>query len=124
MQAYANSKLCLTSSTFESARRFQQQGDAVNCNVVTPGMVHTNISRFMPTWLGYLSWPFRKALLRSPDQGAEVVVWAATAPELKDATGKYYGDCKEIEASLPAQDPTMARDIYAATTAVLQRWLR
>jgi len=124
MQAYANSKLCLTSSTFETARRLQQQGDTVNCNVVTPGMVHTNLSRFKPAWRGYLSWPLRKALLRSPGQGAEVVVWAASAPDLKNATGKYFGDCKEIEASLPAQDPAMARDIYTATTAVLQRWLR
>jgi len=119
MQAYANSKLCLTSWTFEMARKLGNENSPVNCNVVTPGMVNTNLSRFMPSWMGYVSWPLRKAALRSPEKGAETVVWAASARELDNKSGEYYGDLQRIQASDAAQDGKLAKDIFTATEETL-----
>lgn len=54
-------------------------------------MVHTALSRHMPAWQLWLSWPFRYLLLRSPQQGAAAVVYAATSPELRGHSGHFLG---------------------------------
>jgi NAD(P)-dependent dehydrogenase (short-subunit alcohol dehydrogenase family) len=100
-QLYANSKLCMLSCSNELSRKLQATKTPVTVNTVTPGMVNTNLSRFMlmPLYLQYLSYPILYAMLRTPQKGAKTVVWAATAPELQGKTGLYFGDMKAIKGS-------------------------
>ena len=123
MQAYANSKLCLTSQTLHFARSKAILPQGVTCNIVTPGMVHTNLSRFLPTWLGYVSWPIRRMLLRTPEQGAEVVTFAASDASLRGLSGMYLGDNEVIEPSDAAKDVNLGTDIYNASRQLLRHWL-
>ncbi len=75
--AYRQSKQAdrMLSSAF--AEKLKDKG--ISVNAVHPGDVNSQLSNS----LGYGGH-------ESPDQGADTPVWAATAPELKGVTGKYF----------------------------------
>jgi NAD(P)-dependent dehydrogenase (short-subunit alcohol dehydrogenase family) len=91
--AYADSKHCQLLATYGTASLLTKEGKSTNLTVhaVTPGMVHTNLSRnMMSSFLSYLAWPIQRLILRTPEQGAAPVVYAATDPVPGKETGKYY----------------------------------
>lgn len=116
-KAYSISKLCMTAYTMELSRRLPTS--QVVCNAVTPGMVNTDLGRIAPLWLQYLSWPLRHFLLRTPEQGAESVLYAATSPDMRGISGVFIGDCKEIKPSKLASDPQFSRQVYEETERVI-----
>jgi retinol dehydrogenase 12 len=84
---YSASKLMTLMFTEELAARLA--GTRVTSNAVHPGIVRTNMMLSIPGALrivSYLSLPFSI----SPDQGARVSVYAATAPELAEVSGRYF----------------------------------
>ncbi|MFQ5919861.1 MAG: SDR family oxidoreductase [Thermoplasmata archaeon] len=93
--AYNRSKLGNVLFTYELARRLAGTGVTVNC--VHPGSVNT---KFGNTAKGAFPAIFRflKPLMRSPEKGAETVLYAAMAPELEGVTGEYLVD-RESRAS-------------------------
>ena len=110
--AYANSKLCNLLSTFALSRRLREESSSrVVVNAMTPGMVRTSLGRFAPWWQQALYFPF-SLLLRHPDKGAETIVFMAEAETLTGASGKYFFDCREIEASETARSPTLAEEVW------------
>jgi len=121
-QAYANSKLALTTWSIAGEEFAMKDKNELGqylrttTNIVTPGMVNTSLPRFMPSWQLYLSYPIRWAMLRSPEKGAETIVYAATAPELSQITGRYFGDMKDITdtASASARDPLLFKRLRDA----------
>jgi NAD(P)-dependent dehydrogenase (short-subunit alcohol dehydrogenase family) len=126
-KAYANSKICNLLYTFDLSRRLESNSRAatepssarVTVNAVTPGMVNTDLSRFMPWWQRALSFPLRSLILRSPEKGAETVVYASTSPDLTGISGKYLGDCKIIEASVQSQSKELARAVIAESQRIV-----
>ena len=100
-RAYGNSKLANLLFTYELARRLE--GTGVTVNAVHPGLVR---SRF-----GGTASPALRALIKvgspimiSAKRGADTVVWAAAAPELAGATGKYFIRRHESNSSLLSRD--------------------
>ena len=101
MRAYGRSKLCNILFTRELARRLSGKGVTANC--LHPGFVAT---RFGDGSGGILSGVVRVAKLFaiSPQQGAQTIVYLASAPEVANVSGGYYYKC------LPAQPTTEARN--------------
>jgi NAD(P)-dependent dehydrogenase (short-subunit alcohol dehydrogenase family) len=101
MRAYGRSKLCNILFTRELARRLSGKGVTANC--LHPGFVAT---RFGDGSGGILSGVVRVAKLFaiSPQQGAQTIVYLASAPEVANFSGEYYYKC------LPAQPTTEARN--------------
>lgn len=91
----------------------------VTINAVTPGVVNTGLGRWSPPWLLYLSYPLRSMLMRSPEKGAETVVYAASSPDLNGISGAYFGDCKQIEPSAQAQSMTLAANVWEVTKEII-----
>ncbi len=109
MGAYSQSKLGNILFTYELARRVEGQGVTVNC--VHPGGVNTN---FGNNTKGAFSAMFRffKPLMRSPEKGAETVLYAATAPEMEGVTGEYLVDREPRPSSRRSYDEGLARQLW------------
>jgi len=121
-KAYSFSKLAMTAYTMEISRRLPSS--QVVCNSVTPGMVNTELGRVAPLWLQYLSFPLRRYFLRTPEQGAESVLYAATSDDIRGISGAFIGDCQLIKPSKLASDPHFAHHIYEETERVLDQLSR
>jgi NAD(P)-dependent dehydrogenase (short-subunit alcohol dehydrogenase family) len=91
---YGQSKLANALFARELARRYADS--ALTANSVHPGMVATNLGRYVSGKPKDPNEPLRKGFKR-PDQGAATQVYVATAPLLKGVSGYYFEDCNPVE---------------------------
>lgn len=69
----------------------QLAGSGVTVNAMHPGWVDTpGLRRSMPAFRRLMN-----PLLRTPDQGADTILWLACAPRLGGTTGKFWFDRRE-----------------------------
>jgi NAD(P)-dependent dehydrogenase (short-subunit alcohol dehydrogenase family) len=109
MTAYGRSKLANILFTRELARRLAGTGVTANC--LHPGFVAT---RFGQSEGGFFGMMVRLSMFfaRTPEQGAETIVYLASSPDVATATGGYFVDCREVAPSLAAQDDAAARRLW------------
>jgi NAD(P)-dependent dehydrogenase (short-subunit alcohol dehydrogenase family) len=105
MRAYGTSKQANILFAAEAARRWPE----VLSVSFHPGTVRTRFfgdSRFV-------SWGMRWApFLRTPEKGAQTLVWLAHAPAAQLVNGGYYMDCR-LRRPLPkASDPAVAAALW------------
>mmetsp|Transcript_24862 Transcript_24862/g.80951 ORF Transcript_24862/g.80951 Transcript_24862/m.80951 type:complete len:397 (-) Transcript_24862:143-1333(-) len=110
MLRYADTKLCNMLLAATLAERWR--GKAVDVLAVTPGMVHTGLWRHFPQWYQALTYPVRALALRSADDAAQGVVFAAAAIEADGKSGAYLSDGLEVEPSQGAKDGKAAARLY------------
>ncbi|XP_070577856.1 retinol dehydrogenase 14-like [Ptychodera flava] len=112
---YSNSKLANILFARELAHRLDNTGVTVNC--LHPGIVWTNLSRHMNVSpvVKILMRPLIWLLLKSPEEGAQTVVYLSVAPELEDQSGKYFGDCHEKPFTAIARDDGVAKKLWEAS---------
>ncbi|GIM09026.1 hypothetical protein Vretimale_12922 [Volvox reticuliferus] len=140
---YSRSKLCNVLFTAELQRRYGYDspfaltaakssrgiGDGSSSNLpviggigahaVSPGLVDTGIIRYLlPGQLRWLLAPLRP-FFRTPEQGAEVVLYAASSPELQARNALFLHDCRERQPSVAARDPRLAADLWRVSAALL-----
>jgi NAD(P)-dependent dehydrogenase (short-subunit alcohol dehydrogenase family) len=84
--AYSSSKLDNILFTRELGRRLEGSGVLATC--FNPGIVATDLGRHDSTGLMHRT-PLRR-LMRTPEQGADTLVWLATAPAGELEQGSYY----------------------------------
>jgi retinol dehydrogenase 14 len=110
MGAYGRSKLANILFTRALAKRLRST--AVTATCLHPGIVRTSIGRdFAIPWLKPvfgLLW----RLARSPEKGAETVVYLASSPEVQGASGGYYCDRKLTPPSSAGQDDGAAERLW------------
>lgn len=95
-QAYSNSKTAMVLFTSKLVRELE--GTRVSAFTVNPGHIKTQLTTDgLPKWMNTMSnlIPNR----RTPEQGAENAVYAATSSDLEGVTGKYFTDCKETKTA-------------------------
>jgi NAD(P)-dependent dehydrogenase (short-subunit alcohol dehydrogenase family) len=107
--AYTASKLALVYLTHEFARRWA--GTRVDVNAVHPGFVRTGFGHNTP---GALSILIRVlgVFAKSPQAGAETLMYAATAPALTGVSGKYFARGRETPSSPESYDDAAAARIW------------
>ena len=112
---YGASKLANLLFNSELARRLKQQGAPVTANAMHPGMVHTGFgsNNHSPFWR--LAYVFINLLGRTPEQGADTVVYLATAPELANVSGGYFYERKAVQPSAAARDSQAAQRLWAVS---------
>lgn len=88
MRAYAQSKLANILFTRELARRLS--GSGVAAYSVHPGTVRTGFAREDAGRLFSLVLRAGALLMKSPEQGAQTSVYAASSPELVGRTGSTW----------------------------------
>ena len=106
---YGMTKLANIMFTFELAERLGGTGVSANC--LHPGSVGTN---FGQNNRGAMALFFRtfKLFMRSPEQGADTLIWLSSSFEVDGVSGKYFSDRKEIEAKKVAYDPAARRRLW------------
>ena len=112
MQVYGTTKLANILFTRELAERLE--GTGVTANVMHPGGVNTN---FGNNQRGPMSLLFRafKPFMRTPEQGADTLIYLASSPEVEGMTGKYVADRKMKVASDAAYDETLQKKLWEAS---------
>jgi NAD(P)-dependent dehydrogenase (short-subunit alcohol dehydrogenase family) len=106
---YGMTKLANIMFTYELAERLKGTGVTATC--MHPGAVNT---RFGTSNRGPMTLLFRafKPFMRTPDQGADTVIWLASSPEVEGLSGRYYSDRKPLEPKKIANDPAARRRLW------------
>ena len=106
---YGMTKLANIMFTYELAERLEGTGVTATC--MYPGAVNT---RFGTNNSGPMTLLFRsfKPFMRTPEQGADTVIWLASSSEVEGVSGRYYADRKPIEPKKIANDPAARRRLW------------
>jgi NAD(P)-dependent dehydrogenase (short-subunit alcohol dehydrogenase family) len=106
---YGETKLANILFTVELARRLQ--GSRVTANCFHPGLVasgfNQNNGRLMKVAMAAIR-PFA----RTPEKGAESLVWLADSPDVSNENGGYFVDRRRTLPSAEAQDAEAARRLW------------
>lgn len=108
--AYNQSKLANVLFTYELARRLEGHGVTVNCGV--PGVTRTNFGRDDSGPVMRLLTPLARPFMRSPEQGADTVLYLASSPEVEGVTGGYFASRRPRRSSKRSYDRELARRLW------------
>ena len=113
--AYSQSKLANVLFTYELARRLEGTGVTANC--LHPGVVATGIFRDTPLWLR-TGLALARPLILGSVQGADTVLYLATAPEVAEVSGRYFEKRKPVQSSPLSYDTEVARRLWEVSEAL------
>lgn len=116
MQAYGQSKMAMLLFTYEAARRMH--GTGVTINAMHPGFVATNIQNGA-TRLAAIAAPFIRLVARTPEQGADTVVYLASSPDVEGVSGRYFFDRQAIRSDPLSYDENLATELWTRTAMVV-----
>ncbi len=107
--AYGRSKLMNILFTRELARRLE--GTRVTANAMHPGFVRSGFGQNNPGFLGKFI-KLGQVFARTPERGAQTLVYLATSPEVEGVSGRYFHDERESRTSPAARDMEVARRLW------------
>jgi NAD(P)-dependent dehydrogenase (short-subunit alcohol dehydrogenase family) len=108
-QRYGETKLANILFTTELARRLGDSGVTSNC--FHPGLVATRFNRNNGLLMD-LGMSILKPLSRSPEKGAETIVWLATSPDVANVSGGYFLDHEQRPPNPEAHNRKTARQLW------------
>jgi len=116
-KAYAQSKLANVLFTYELARRLGGKGVTANC--MHPGFVGTNIFnnvRGLSGAIVRLLTPF----MRTPEKGADTIIWLASSPEVEGVTREYFIDREERKSSPESYNATVTDRLWEVSERMVR----
>jgi NAD(P)-dependent dehydrogenase (short-subunit alcohol dehydrogenase family) len=109
--AYADSKLANILFARELSRRLA--GTGITSNSFHPGVVNTgfahNNSGVFSAAVKFISPIFG----RTPEKGAQTLVWLATSREAAEVSGEYFKDRRVVRTTMAAKDDTLSARLWA-----------
>lgn len=116
--AYGNAKLANILFTAELNNRYQAAG--ISTAAFHPGVVATNFAADTTSPFRFLYRSFLNRFMLSPDQGADTLVWLATATPGQDwICGAYYAKRALAKANKQAYDAELARELWERSAAMV-----
>ena len=117
-QAYCGSKLANVVFTKALARRLAPSGATANC--FHPGFVRSGFGRDAGGLLASLMRSRLAArVARTPEQGADTLVWLAASPAASAFNGEYFFDRTVSPVARSAQDEGLAAGLWALSGHLL-----
>ncbi|MEW5851750.1 MAG: SDR family oxidoreductase [Myxococcota bacterium] len=113
--AYGDSKLANILFTRELARRL---GGTVTVNCFHPGFVSTEFGQNNGGMLAPLVKVVGKLVARSPEKGAETLIWLATSAEAARHNGGYFHDRRVARTNARARDDKLAAGLWDLSLSV------
>ena len=118
-RTYGRSKLANILFTREAARRLAGVGVTANC--FHPGFVASRFGSASGGWTSRLI-PLAKIFAITPVEGADTLVYLASAPEVAKVTGAYFVKRKAEQPSAAARDDAAAQKLWEASEALAAPW--
>lgn len=114
--AYAASKLAMLLFTMELSDRLA--GSGITANALHPGLVNTKIMT-LRKWYDFFIRLYvdRKAV--GVEEGAATSIYLASSDEVTGISGKYFSECREIEAKIVPKYLAMRRTLWEKTSEVV-----
>jgi NAD(P)-dependent dehydrogenase (short-subunit alcohol dehydrogenase family) len=106
---YGQTKLANILFTRALARRLA--GTAVTANCFHPGFVGSGFAH-NNGWLMGTAMSIGRIFARSPEQGADTLVFLADSPEVSSVSGAYFVDRREVRPSAAARDDAAAERLW------------
>lgn len=106
---YGESKLANILFTKELARRLEGTGVTASC--FHPGFIASGFNRNNGR-LMRVAMTLGRPFARTPEKGAETLVWLACAPKVSPESGGYFANRKSKSPSAAAQDMGAARRLW------------
>lgn len=102
VKAYSATKQANRMLTWAWADRLKAEG--ITANALSPGLVNTELNRGAGGIFKAL-FTLTKLFAKTPEQGADTIVWLASSPEVAGVTGKFFENRKELTCKFrePAQ---------------------
>jgi NAD(P)-dependent dehydrogenase (short-subunit alcohol dehydrogenase family) len=101
LRAYGNAKLFLIWITQHLSQTLNQQGiKSITANTLHPGAVATNfgVESNLGTVLNFIV-KLARPLFKTPEQGADTIVYLATSSEVNNSSGKYFVNRKQVSVA-------------------------
>ena len=106
--SYGDSKLA--NILFTRALDRREKGITVNC--FHPGFVQTGFGQNNAGMMAGVIKVVAKLFARTPEKGAETLIWLATSPEAATLTGEYCFNCKPEKSTKLAKDEAAADGLW------------
>lgn len=115
--AYGQSKLANILFAKELSRRFE--GTKRTANAVHPGVIHTNLARYMNPLANFALAVAGPLVLKSIEQGAATEVFVATSPSLAGVSGKYFASCNVTKPRAEGDDAALAKKLWEKSEEIV-----
>ena len=111
IRTYCRTKRANLHFIHELARRIE--GSGVTVNALHPGPVKTDLFRAstLPWWFK-ASLAIGKPFLRTPEKGAQTIIYLATSPDVEGVSGKYFVDKKPRRSTRASYDETKEKQLW------------
>ena len=116
-RAYGNAKLANILFTRELHHRYHERG--LTTAAFHPGVVATSFSSNSTSVMRFLYQTPLKRMLITPEQGADTLVWLASAPLNEWISGEYYDKRLVAKANKLAYDPALAAALWERSAAMV-----
>jgi len=121
---YGQSKLANGLVARELARRLA--GTRATANAVHPGLIITNIIRYIPAWqqlLAPLVGPLLRSRIKTTPQGAATTCYVAAHPDVVATSGRYFADCAVATPEKVMEDDGLAARLWTESESLVRSWL-
>ncbi len=109
---YGKSKLANIMFTYELAERLHGTGVTANC--MHPGSVNTDFGKG-ERGVSMLLFRAFKPFMRSPEKGADTLIYLAASPDVEGMTGRYFIDREVTNSSEESYDETLRKKLWEAS---------
>jgi NAD(P)-dependent dehydrogenase (short-subunit alcohol dehydrogenase family) len=116
MDVYGHSKL----ANILHARGINSRtGPAIQAYAVHPGLVSTSFGGRGGSLMVRAATKFGTRWMRSPEEGADTIVWLATDPEIVSAGGIYFSDRESEQSTRFARSDEQANGLWQASESLV-----
>jgi hypothetical protein len=88
-----------------------------------PGVVGTNIFKNVGGVAGKVMG-LATMFMRTPEKGADTIIWLASSPEVDGITGRYFIDRKERSSNQESYDAAIAARLWEVSEQMIRKAVR
>ncbi|XP_015785239.1 retinol dehydrogenase 13 [Tetranychus urticae] len=116
---YAKSKLANILTAVYLSSMLKDSG--VTVNSFCPGPVNTSLAQdLIGSTMAMLSKPFQSIISKTPDEGAQTLIYLAVEKSLDSVTGSHFMYCKPVKTSALGSDFNLATKLWETTEKLLE----
>ncbi len=113
MEVYGHSKLANILHVAELNHRFGDDG--VTAAAVHPGVVRTGLGSGGDSTVVRIAYTLGGRWMRTPEQGADTIVWLASGPSIDLSEGIYFEDRAPSKSTRHARDMDQAHRLWSVS---------